>query len=237
MPDSEGDKIRKLMFPPAPAWGDRGPRTRTLRDDISRWYEKVPGGLDAAVEQAQEAIRDNGGRPWNPAGIDALSPVIVKAVDKGLGYHNPRTGEVAISDSLLADHRLRQSVLEHERSHRLFGTPAENGPILPGRARWLTQGSAEYVTKPTEIDVRIADIKRKYAHATGRLVNSPEEAEKAIMWFGRNFESLPQEGPDASGKADKEVAAEYITLPPPERERLLRRMMEVVSNDRPPSVG
>lgn len=232
MADAEGDKIRRLRFPPAPAWDDRGPRTQTLRDDISRWYVNVPGGLDAAVAQAQAAVEANGGRPWNPADLDAPSPVIVKELDRGLGYHNSRTDELALSNQFLTDPFQRQTVLEHERSHRLYGEPPDDSSVLPGPARWLNSDTgARYVTKPSESEVRLADMKRKYAFFTGQLVDSPEEAERAIKWYGRNFESMPDAGPDAA-RSGKRIAGEYLSLPDEERQKLFLRMMEVVRNQR-----
>jgi hypothetical protein len=233
MPEDNGERIRKLKFPPAPAWGDRGPRTKTLRGDIARWYENVPGGLDAAVAQAQAAVRENGGRPWNPAMLDEPSPAVFKELDRGLGYHNPRTDELALTRRFLSDPYQRQTVLEHERSHRLYGEPMDDASVLPGEAQWLnSESGAQYVTKPSEIEVRVADMKRKYAHATGRLVDSPEEARRAIIWYGKNFEDMPTEGPDAS-KSGKNIAREYLSLPEEERERLFRRMMEVVQANSP----
>lgn len=227
------DIIRKLKFPPAPAWGDRGPRTKTLREDIARWYENVPGGLDEAVYQAQAAVRSNGGRGWNPADLDAPSPVVLKELDRGLGYHNPVTDELALTSKFLSAPFQRQLVLEHERSHRLYGEPPDDSTVLPGKAQWLnSESGAQYVTKPSEIEVRVADMKRKYAHATGRLVDSPEEARRAIMWYGRNFENMPSEGPDAT-KSGKNIAREYLSLPEDEQQRLFQRMMEVVQANSP----
>jgi hypothetical protein len=44
-------------------------------------------------------------------------------------------------------------------------------------------GNMRYHTTPIETDAVLADIKRAYAERTGRLVDSPEEAERALKFF------------------------------------------------------
>ena len=68
-----------------------------------------------------------------------------------------------------------------------------------------------YRTTPIETDAVLADIKRAYADQTGRLVNSPEEAQRALEWF-RDTGLGPffsQGFPDAESALFREVSLPY----------------------------
>jgi hypothetical protein len=97
---------------------------------------------------------------------------------------------------------------------------------------------AAYLTDPTEVDVRLAEIKRHYAHHTGRLVDSPEEAQKAWDWwrsYSRNFdpgvnESLERPGENPS--LEREDFEFYDNaLSPQMKQQMLHRMPELVRSE------
>lgn len=91
---------------------------------------------------------------------------------------------------------------------------------------------SDYVANPTEIDVRLAEIKRRYSAATGRPVNSPEEAEKAFDWFHlwgggepavdkKHYSDDPSYEPIYTG---------YFGAPEESKQQMYRRMMELVQS-------
>lgn len=59
------------------------------------------------------------------------------------------------------------------------------GPLLTPEYADARRQAADvrYRTRPIETDAALAEVKRAYAAQTGRLVNTPEEAEKALRWF------------------------------------------------------
>lgn len=238
MPTAE-ERIRELRFPPGMAWGDKGPRTQTLRQDIARWYEPA-GGLDAAVSSAMEAQgarRKNDTMPefpfWEASSLDRELPVVIKDLPaKYRGAYDMKTGRVEMPAAALTDPFNRQQTLEHERSHGVFGGdflhPGYQDSLTPARedasamAKWKA-----YAVRPEELDVRLAMIKRIYAYNTGRLVETPEEAERAVQWYIQNFRDLPADHPD-SPNGDSKDAQAIMGLPDAKRAKAMRRMTEVV---------
>jgi len=54
------------------------------------------------------------------------------------------------------------------------------------------QEHAEYLSEASELDPRIAEVRRHYTWNTGEGVRSPEEAEKAWKWFGDNLQGIKE---------------------------------------------
>ena len=238
MPTAE-ERIRELRFPPELDWGERGPKTKTLRQDIGRWYTQT-GGLDKAVRSAMaaQASRGRGNSMqefpiWDEASLDREFPVVIKDLPaRYRGSYDPPTGRVNMPAAALADPFNRQQSLEHERSHGVFGGdfkhPRYSESLTPARegasetAKWKA-----YAVRPEELDVRLAMIKRIYAYNTGRLVETPEEAERAVQWYIQNFPNLPPDHPD-SPNGDSKDAKAIMGLPDTKRAKAFRRMTEVV---------
>jgi hypothetical protein len=87
----------------------------------------------------------------------------------------------------------------------------------------------KYVLDPAEVDVRLAEIKRRYAHHTGQLVNTPEDAEKAWNWWRENQKTLPlEEGWPTTEKSEFKT---YDELPDAQKQQLFYRMPELVRNN------
>jgi hypothetical protein len=191
------DEIRRLRYPQPPAW-DEGPSSQSLADDISRWYENA-GGLDRAIDLAQQA-----GAKWRPEDIYKRRPVtfedsenvIYRASDKPVrGSYDPATGKVRMTPGyktdVYADGKSgRQAVLEHERSHGALGVNSKDDPIAEAGGAFSSPGFGNYVLTPDEMTVRLAQIKRRYAHETGEIVDTPEKAQRALYWY---FDHAPQE--------------------------------------------
>ena len=101
---------------------------------------------------------------------------------------------------------MSQSLLEHELSHGAFPAggeqdrdmanaflaagPARNpgqfGPDYEKMQREQYGDEVNYLSDPAEVDVRLAEIKRRYAHHTGNLVETPAQAQDAWDWWRQN---------------------------------------------------
>lgn len=230
MPDVHGQAIRRLVGPPSPEWGDRGPQTDTLREDISRWYRPA-GGLGLAVFMSQVASDRNGTQPFDPNRMDEEIPVTIERMQPLMdGGWYPSSRRIAMSERLMAEPAGRQEALEHERTHALLHQAAD-APIdqtTRYSANATSPDWASYIKRPSEMDVRLAAIKRRYAYHTGKIVDTPDEARKALKWYGRNHDSMDPKSEDFDANA-KRAAGEYLLLPKDKRDRVLKRMTEVVN--------
>jgi len=238
MAEPAGDAVRALRFPPTPTWGRTGPSTKTLREDISRWYEPA-GGIDKAIAGAREAMQqvDAPFYPWDPRQLDREFPVITErqpvqyqngSTTPPLGMYHSSTGVISLRPGI---DKYRQNTIEHERSHAVFGTHGTGQGMSDQETRFLGSKPTNYITSPDEVDVRLANIKRQYAYNTGRLVDSPEEAERALKWWGRNSDDHQLEAPlpEQTPYAPKSEAGTYLLLPEEQKQKVLRRMPELVN--------
>lgn len=136
--------------------------------------------------------------------------------------YNPRVGGWSDEKSTL-DHELTHSNIggrdsTYPRKYPLAQTPYKNpyDDTNPGmKAYW------DYAATPTELDPRIAEIKRAYTSKTGRHVNNMEEAERAWYWWMRGG------GSEYPYWGDKDIL-EKIEKDDELKETMLRRMLELV---------
>ena len=77
---------------------------------------------------------------------------------------------------------------------------------------------------PTEIDVRLAEVKRRYAQHTGIIVDTPEKAEQAIKWFDTTRGERKYE----MGEHDSGNHELWNMLTPDQKDEILHRMPELV---------
>jgi hypothetical protein len=227
----------------------------TLGKQISRWYDNA-GGLDKAIEGAQAAqanrnprILDNLLWPkWQPSDVTKrtassieMSPEDPSPDSPANGWWNQNTKKIWVD----SDSKHPQATLEHELSHNAYardaGTLGTQRSASRDSPSWvLPHGGGEqadynrYLLDPTETDVRLAEIKRHYANHTGRLVNTPEEAQKAWDWwraYKRNF------SPGFNDKIERPTDSPtlwpsdfdfYDDLPEQMKEQMLHRMPELV---------
>lgn len=232
------DEIRRLLYPRAPEWTAEGPSTQSLAEDISRWYENA-GGLERAIGLAQDA-----GASWKPEAIYAKRPAVFEKTENGryrsgedntMGSYDPTTGKVRLSPKFQESEQShkgsgRQAILEHERSHGALGVEplATDKPMAEAGGWWQTPGYGNYILTPSEMTVRLAQIKRRYANATGKIVDSPEEAEKALYWYMDNAPDEPK-GPDRD-PTGQGTAVEYL-FQPAVRRKAVELMPKVVNAD------
>lgn len=238
--------------------------TTTLGAQIERWYENA-GGLDKAVNAAQESQKSRDPKvldgllwpKWQPGDVTErrppvrISPPQEDDVNGARGTWDSGTNEVWVKD----DGPHRQSTLEHELSHSAYMRNARTLSTSQKAAAdkvggWSTDHGEgkeaqymQYLTDPTEVDVRLAEIKRHYAHHTGKLVDSPEEAQKAWKWwesYSRNF--TPEANEDRRIKTERPEDTPTLhpwdfqrldALPEKMKTQMMNRMPELVrSGDR-----
>jgi len=136
--------------------------------------------------------------------------------------YNPRVGgwsdEKATLDHELTHSNIGGSESTYPRKYPDSMTPYKNpyGDDNPRmKAYW------DYAATPTELDPRIAEIKRAYTSQTGRHVYNMEEAERAWYWWMRG------KGSQYPDWGDKNVL-EQIETNDELKETVLRRMLELV---------
>jgi hypothetical protein len=247
----------------AGAWAGYGPTT-TLGAQIGRWYDNA-GGLDAAISGAQEAQKNRDPRvldgllwpKWKPGDVTKRMPQAVNRVaglDNGTnGQWHAGTTEILLragEDPATGEPLVGQGALEHELSHNAFSrnadtTRQQRDPLRADARDWIVPHGDDYkayLLSPPEVDVRLAEIKRHYAHHTGRLVDSPEEAQKAWEWWRWNqLNFMPGfdeqiERPGDNPTLDPEDFYWYDSQPPQMKEQMLHRMPELVSSRREDSI-
>lgn len=234
--------------------------TATLGEQVGRWYENS-GGLNAAVQKAQESQQKRDPKvldgllwpKWKPEDVNKRAPVTTSDTDPYYkeagndGWHDPNSGSIWLRDGAPN----KASVLGHELGHHVYARDADTvvrqqAAAEDGVSGWhMPHGGDKksdyyrYTLEPAEVDVRLAEIKRHYAHHTGRLVDSPEEAQKAWDWWSsyrRNFTPGVNEHierPEDAPTLDMRTFDRYDTLPPQMKQQMLHRMPELVqSGDR-----
>lgn len=227
--------------------------TFSLGDQIGRWYENA-GGLDKAVDSAQQSMANRDPKvldgllwpKWEKKGLDEKFPVSRERdqrIPNANGTFDWSDRRIRLSPGV----QNHQAVLEHEGSHGLFmpgNSGAKQRAAAADRDRWdVPHGDKHtaYLMDPAEVDVRLAEIKRRYAHHTGRLVDSPEEAQKAFDWwktYNLNFSpeinegrEKPIERPSDGPTTSRRATDTYDQLPEPMKQQLLHRMPEVVKSE------
>ena len=245
---------------PKPSPGSHAPS-----ENIGRWYENA-GGFDNAVRAAQDAMqtRDNlqaaepvparspilyrerwprweAENAYRPVGQEPMKPSDAASTQ---GLYN--SGRDAI--------RLREgvpnapAVREHEETHAYLirGLPEKAQYSYYRPMRWGANGSLlsqagqhdfiDYIQEPREIDVRLAEVKRRYAHHTGKLVDSPAAAREAWNWWRDNqstvYPGYNSPDRDDDPTMDPEQFEHYDKLPDEAKELFYKRMPELVRSRR-----
>ena len=168
-------------------------------------------------------------RPQNrpEAARDAYVPVNQRTDTE----HNP--GDVPFGPGKAIPDR--QGTREHELSHAAYGGGRSTDPRW-GRAGAFQPASNsagdtfddavyQYMSTPTELDPRLAEIKRSYARSTGKLVNDAESARAAFTWWGEQLEKQPQLGSWRKKNFDRLMGDQEL------RGVMGKRMQEIVQNE------
>jgi hypothetical protein len=193
-----------------------------------------------------------GGVKMNPAMLDATKARNA-TLEHEMTHHLMLHGQDAPDDPTLvqvqrAGNRRERFDSTPEGSITLQNNPSlaliyEKSPFADMRAdaeRALRPlvGSERYVMRRVELDPRVAEVRRRYAHHTGQDVTTPEEAEKAWDWYRTNrqhFEDLssPHERPSMTHTQFNT----YDALPPESKRIMFTRMTQVPAVLAPLGVG
>ena len=238
---------------------------QSLGKHIGRWYDKAPGGFDKAVADAQTAqnVNDGGQRldrnKWVRYPASAVDAKIPTNIPKSLmplkvtGYSSAFGGtpeQRPITVPHPRGQKANQNTLEHELTHSAFGQSPRSLAGKPTSDKDLVaMGGGDYnkyLLNPVEVDVRLAEIKRRYANETGRIVDTPQKARAAWDWFhspnasvkkykntsGQTYPTSP--GQPATWYDDRPTYRDnegsYDRLPEETKKEFQLRMMELVQN-------
>lgn len=193
------------------------PRKRSQTD--SDWYEgprgrKTPEELQDFFDADRWNFHETllSGTERNPNAKNTRMP----------NPYNPRVGGWSGEKGTL-DHELTHASMGGGKSTYPRKYPDSMTPFKNPYDDTFPQMKAywDYAATPTELDPRIAEIKRAYTSSTGRHVNTMEEAEKAWYWWMRGG------GSKYPYQRDKDFL-EQIELDDKLKETVLRRMLELV---------
>lgn len=231
---------------------------QSLGEHIGRYYGNVPGGLDAAMESAARArVANNQAGALNrniwsqfpfedvnrkEIPVNIQTGVTATKGNVGLSYfYGDNLRDRAIIVAQTNGSKFPQETLEHELSHSVFGTPtpgADGLAYYPAAESYIksqdpkVRKHGKYMLGATEIDVRMAEIKRWYAAKTGRLADSPEESQKAWeMWHAEGLPADKEQDSPFGAYGPSYKGGFYDSLPDNVKKEMQRRMMELVSND------
>ena len=118
---------------------------------------------------------------------------------------------------------IHENVIENRGSFTQEGTPPMVGRVSPDAEVIDASG---YFSDPAEIDARLAEVKRRYAHHTGVLVETPGQAEDALEWFNNTRDERIELFDDQ----DSHGHAWYESLSPEQKEEMYARMGELVDS-------
>lgn len=246
---------------------DRAPPSVTFRDVTQHWYAGRPGGIDAAIDNSQRAMRRDGVPfpvdhesrqygEWSPRDADAPMAVVVRDLPAGAaGRFTPRGIDIApLTAAADGDHSLRNAILEHEATHGLTFTPlvrkgkerewSANYAHLPFHDSEFPEGISallspdkEYVLRRSEVDPRLAEIRRRYAAFANKDVNTVEDAAAAWEWWRQNQHRFNLGGDQPLATLYPSAFALYDDMPAAAKSILHKRMMQVPAMAAPIAAG
>jgi hypothetical protein len=243
---------------PFPARPDRTPDggSASLADYVSGWYANS-GGIDKAISKSQETQNINDKN--NSLDRDIWPSILPEAINRKFRVINdsPKikgaTQALFTYDDMSAHFGLSftPSIADHELTHgATYGPsrydagfdpnkqwdPIVNGKraheLPPDRDTRFSENKARYSLEAAEVDARIADVKRRYAFYTGKLVTNPEEAKKAWEWWKENQKTLDPQQHTESPIIDHHDIKIYDSLDKKYRDQIFNRMPELVKTDK-----
>jgi len=170
------------------AYSPQIPRHKqTPASAFANYYENA-GGLANAARKAME-YNQAGNAPTNAPELDLSDENLLKPrTVYRTSLTNPEVsgmsfdgGNIVIKPPVRGF--LSRKIAEHELAHQLQKQRSIESVTNPNRVgrSWTP---AKWALRPEELDAYAASpIKRLYAQMTGKLVDSPEEAEKALNWM------------------------------------------------------
>jgi hypothetical protein len=177
----------------------------TPRESISHYYENLlsGGGVDEALRAAKESKQQ--GLPWNFSNFDRPVATFIEHTPSGpySGRYHPNdlgrpaarlnTGNMSEDPGIRAE-QLRATLAHEVGTHSM--QPDLSGSLITWPDKPYRRGNTigpdldEYPLKQTEAEAAvIGPVKRLYAKATGNLVRTPQDAEKALEWLAQYAQS------------------------------------------------
>ena len=234
MPGSPQSQWNRTRYPSEANWGEianrlsQSPEWQDLRlaagEEVAD--RALLAGLLAETFTSGQipphiVLRHSSGRSpyaYSPRGRRDFTPVLMhEATHFGLQPHEVRFQAEGAVDPNNMEHFANDNWGYHTAADIAYSnvfSPEQIAAMGPEEAMKQAQ-MLKYRTMPVEADTVLADIKRAYAEQTGRLVNTPEEAERALLWFAKLgpseadqiFTTLPY------GTAARPVDAQYFLFP------------------------
>lgn len=202
-----------------------------LPDLGTRQTSRVAAGLDPAPAPTPTAPP----QPTTRNTAMAPAPTIAQQAFRGVAGLASGAAGIAGGAASLATAPVRMAVsavYPGKQTQPAQPTPRVDStwsvPDLAQQAAPTNSEDAEYnkyLLNPAETDVRLAEIKRQYAHQTGTLVETPEQAQDAWKWYQQNQDKL---SPDMT--LEPEQFELYDSLPEEQKTQLFHRMPELVQN-------
>jgi hypothetical protein len=209
-----------------------------VRDRLARFSTWPSAAVDMPIHTYWEGGKGvlGGGAVTDPGGN-------THAGASGLAYRGAPAIAVATPGTDPAAFAFRgghpQTTLNHELTHAAlqnpYDTPAgADKPLFPYHTPAMADPADDaafrehwqYEGTPTELDPRLAEIKRYYTDATGRQVDTVDEANRAFEWY-HNANGLERPGsPDSWGYFPEFY--QRLKGQPEDRDALMHRMLELV---------
>lgn len=216
--------------------------------DRKRWPKQTRSGVEGdqlvGYGPSEEGRRPNSAAYYQSPQTDSIGI-------RGLSQEHTIPGFSYVNDAddnSFGKDNDDQNSLEHELTHGSIlggpdfrtpgiGTEAKKnaGPFSPLReyegdneshnpSMYYQPKDLRYAMNPAEIDVRLAEIKRRYAYHTGIIVDTPEKAEQAIKWFNSTRGKRRYE----MGEPDSGYHELWNMLTPDQKDEIYYRMPELV---------
>jgi len=236
----------------------------TFRDAVGHHYASRPGGLNRVLVKSQEAMDKQGvpfpiwddhfqyGR-WSLRDVDTPMPVRLDPELQKIGaggiWRNNAIGINPLTAGADGPRSGRNATLEHEATHGLTLsplsrrglTPSWSAPYqhMPFDSEFFGDGITgnEYLMRRSEIDPRLAEIRRRFASLEGRDVNTPADARDAWDWWKENQQQFNLGGEQPMTTLYPSAFALYDSLPESSKSILFRRMTQIPAIAAPIAAG
>lgn len=239
----------------------------TFREAVGHHYANRPGGLAGVLARSQRAMDTSGipfpvdddwyqyGK-WSMRDVDTPFPVLADPTLPRMGAAGQyREAGISISPAVAAADgplSMRNATLEHEATHGLLFAPLLKGKgwsapyhNLPFDSPSFADSdlnpiggpSNEYLMRRSELDPRVAEIRRRFASVEGRDVNSPADAQDAWDWWRENKDRFASGGDQPKTSLYPSAFAMYDSLPKEAKDIIFRRMTQVPALAAPIATG
>lgn len=192
-------------------WGEAVRRARRWQSKQPRrgMFSNRPSRQDLSAGALQKRVGVRLSRHFPFRGATFRSRVYPRISGIGMNPDHVALGSFpnAVYDRQSDPQPLR--TLAHEITHTMEDPSTQSSYAIRkpfGRVPNVTNLNRRYITSPSELLARLANIKRRYAKATGHLVDSPVRARKAIKWMVQRNKNI-----DSGHNGDSPRAPGWVT--------------------------